>query len=69
MGKGQAMMLRLSDALTAFEAAVTRREHRRVLESKVPLQQEVDHARQRVVDVVVDLVRSAEKERAGSGSD
>jgi hypothetical protein len=57
MGKGQAMMQELQEALGAFEDSVVRREHKRMLESKVALQQEVDKRRQAVVDVVVGLIR------------
>ncbi len=57
MGKGQAMMQELQEALGAFEEAIVRRENKKLLESKVSLQQDVDKQRQKVVDVVVGLVR------------
>ncbi len=61
MGRGQEMMKQVQEALAGFEEAVVRREHKGLLESKVSLQQDVDNARQRVVDVVVALVRAGEK--------
>ncbi len=60
MGRGQEMMKQVQDALHGFEEAIVKREHKGMLESKVPLQQEVDKTRQRVVDVVVALVRANE---------
>lgn len=65
MPGGREMMHRLQEALTAFEEAIKRREHRKPLESKFPLQQDVDHAREHVVEVVVELVREA-RESAGA---
>lgn len=52
-------MQQLQGALGKFEEAIKRREHANLLDSKVTMQQEVDHARERVVEVVVDLVRGA----------
>jgi len=43
-------------ALSRYEETIVHREHKKLLESKVPLQQEVDSARQNVLDVVVDIV-------------
>ncbi len=60
MGRGQEMMKQVQDALHGFEEAIVKREHKGMLEGKVPLQQEVDKARQHVVDVVVALVRTTE---------
>jgi CHAD domain-containing protein len=57
MSRGKEMMKKLQDALGAFEDAVVAREARHI-GSKVALQQEVDKAREAVVDVVVALVRS-----------
>jgi hypothetical protein len=51
------MMQELQEALGAFEEAIVRRENKKLLESKVSLQQDVDKQRQKVVDVVVGLVR------------
>jgi hypothetical protein len=57
MSRGKEMMKKLQDALGEFEAAIVVREARRI-GSKVALQQEVDKAREDVVNVVVALVRS-----------
>ena len=59
MSKGKEMMKRVQDALSAFEAAIVARERRRI-GSKVALQQDVDNAREAVVNVVVGLVRGEE---------
>lgn len=59
MPGGKEMMQQLQGALGKFEEAIKRREHANLLDSKVTMQQEVDHARERVVEVVVDLVRGA----------
>ncbi len=56
MGKGMEYQQRIQEALGAFEAAIVRREHKQVLESKVPLQQEVDRARAKVLEVVAKVV-------------
>ena len=56
MGKGQEYLQRVNKALGAFEDAVARRENKKLLESKIPLQQEVDRARDEVIGVVVSIV-------------
>jgi hypothetical protein len=61
MGRGQEMMQQLQEVLAEFEEAVKRREHKGLLESKVALQQDVDKARDRVVEVVVALVRAGNR--------
>ncbi len=38
------------------------REHKKMLESKIPLQQEVDRARQHVVELLVKMVTEARVE-------
>jgi hypothetical protein len=53
------------DALKDFEDAVSQREHRSFVESKVMKQQGVDRARERVVDEVMNLVRKTIAEREG----
>ena len=55
------MMKQIQEALTGFEEAVVRRENKKLLETKIPLQQGVDKARDRVVQVVVELVRANER--------
>ena len=59
MGKGHEDLHRLTEALNAFEDAIIKREHKKMLESKTPLQQDVDRAHQGVVTVVVELVTEA----------
>ena len=56
MGKGMEYQQRIQEALGAFEAAVVRRENKQMLESKVPLQQDVDRARAKVLEVVAKVV-------------
>jgi len=56
MGKGQEYVKRVSEALDEFERAVVRREHKKALESKVPLQQEVDRAREQLKQVIATVV-------------
>lgn len=56
MGKGMEYQQRIQEALGAFETAIVRREHKQMLESKVPLQQEVDRARAKVLEVVAQVV-------------
>jgi hypothetical protein len=53
---GREYVQQVQKALSGYEDAIVHREHKKLLESKVSLQQEVDTARQKVVDVVVDLV-------------
>jgi len=56
MGKGTEYQQRIQEALAAFEEAIVRRENKKVLESKVPLQQEADRARAKVLDVIAKVV-------------
>lgn len=56
MGKGMEYQQRIQQALEAFEGAVVRRENKKVLESKVPLQQEVDRSRARLLEVIAKVV-------------
>ena len=60
MGEGHEYLKQVQDALRKFEEAVVQREKHKLLESKVARQQTVDHAREKVVEVVVKLV-TAEK--------
>lgn len=53
---GREYVQQVQKALSQYEQAIVRREHKKLLESKVSLQQDVDTARQKVLDVVVDLV-------------
>ena len=57
MGKGQEYVRRVQGALDEFEKAVVRRENKTPLvESKVPLQQEVDRARKQLMEVIAKVV-------------
>jgi len=56
MSRGKEMMKKLQDALGEFEETIVAREARHI-GSKVALQQQVDKAREAVVNVVVTLVR------------
>lgn len=56
MSKGMESQRRIQEALAQFEAAVVRRENKRMLESEVPLQQEVDRARDQLLKVVAQVV-------------
>ena len=59
MSRGKEMMKKLQDSLAKFEGAIVARESRHI-GGKVVLQQEVDKAREAVVNVVVTLVRGEE---------
>jgi hypothetical protein len=56
MSKGMEYQRRIQEALAQFEAAVVRREKKKMLESGVPLQQEVDRARDQVLQEVAKVV-------------
>lgn len=62
MGKGHEFLRRLHDVLDGFEKAVVRREHKKLLDNPIVLQQSVDDARSKVVDTIVQLVKDAQKE-------
>ena len=59
MGKGHEFLHRLNEALLNFEQAVTRREHKRMLDSAITLQQDVDDARQKVIEAAVEIAKEA----------
>ncbi len=60
MSKGKELLHNLHEALARFEKAIVQREHQKpFIDSKVSFQQEVDGARQRVVDQVLELVKEA----------
>ena len=56
MREGHEYVHQLQKALSEYEDAIVHREHKKLLESKVSLQQDADNARQKVVDTVVDIV-------------
>ena len=64
MSVGKEYLHQLHEALAGFEGSIKQREHPGWFRSTVPLQQEVDHARQRVVDTVVKIV-TEERLQAG----
>ncbi|MEJ2238677.1 MAG: hypothetical protein P8X82_10305 [Gemmatimonadales bacterium] len=60
---GREYVQQVQKALSQYEEAIVRREHKKLLESKVSLRQDVDTARQKVLDVVVDLVTKERMKR------
>jgi len=56
MSTGLEYQQKIIEALTAFEKAVVKRE-KRIVGSKVPLQEDVDAARNKLLKVVVDIVK------------
>ncbi|MGD2135876.1 MAG: hypothetical protein PVF27_06935 [Gemmatimonadales bacterium] len=56
MGKGHEYLASIHQRIREFEQKVVERERWKPLESKVTRQQEVDHARQRLVDAIVNIV-------------
>ena len=65
MSIGKEYLHQLHDALAAFEEAVKQHANPGFLQSKTPLQQDVDNARKRVVDVVVQIVTQERMKRGG----
>lgn len=57
--KGKEFVRRLNETLIEFEQAVVRRERKGMLDSAVTLQQEVDKARQRVIETAVQIAKEA----------
>ncbi len=56
MSVGKEYLRRIHEALAEFEEAIKQRANPGVLGASVALQQNVDRARQNVVEVVVDIV-------------
>lgn len=56
MGLGHDYLSRIHEALRDFETAVCDREKFKPLESKVTRRQDVDHARQKLIETIVDIV-------------
>jgi hypothetical protein len=56
MSVGKEYLRRIHEALAEFEAAIKEHANPGVLGTSVASQQSVDRARQKVVDVVVDIV-------------
>lgn len=63
MSEGREHLKKVQDALRKFEEAVVEREKLKPLDSKVIRQQAVDNAREKVVDVVVQLVTAEKMKR------
>jgi hypothetical protein len=61
--QGREYLARIHEALRGFEGAVVEREKFKPLESKVTRQQEVDNARQLLVDTIVDIVTKERLQR------
>jgi cell division FtsZ-interacting protein ZapD len=61
MGKGHEFLRRINEVLDQFERAVVRRERKKLLDSKISLQQAVDSARQRLIETVVQVVKEAKE--------
>jgi hypothetical protein len=61
MGKGHEFLHRIHAALDEFESAVVRRENKKLLDSKVTLQQAVDHARRDLINTIVEVVKEAKE--------
>ena len=66
MSKGMEYQRRIQEVLAQFEAAVVRRENKKLLESGVPLQQEVDRARDQVLKVVAEVVTAQRMAKEGT---
>jgi hypothetical protein len=56
MSSGLEYQHQIIEALTAFEKAVVKRE-KRLVGSKVPLQEDVDAAREKLLNVIVGIVK------------
>jgi hypothetical protein len=56
MGEGHDHLKLLQDALTKFEHAIEEREKHKLLESKISRRQSVTHAREKIVELVVEMV-------------
>jgi hypothetical protein len=65
MSLGKEYLHRIHTALSDFESAVVNREKWKPLESKFTRQQDVDHARHKIVEVVVDLVTAERMKQQG----
>jgi hypothetical protein len=59
MTQGHEYIQQVQRALSQYEDAIVHREHKKLLESSVSVQQDVDTARKKVVDTVVQIVTSA----------
>ena len=63
MGLGHEYLARINEALAEFEEAVCNREKFKPMQSKAMRQHEVVQARQKVIDVIVDIVTKERMQR------
>jgi hypothetical protein len=63
MSQGREWVQQLQRALSAYEDAIMHREHKKLMETKVSVQQDADKAREKVVDTVVDIVTKVRMEK------
>jgi hypothetical protein len=59
MSTGKEYLARIHEKLRAFEQAVVAREKFRPMDSKVTRQQDVDAARDKLMETIVDIVTKA----------
>lgn len=59
MSRGREYLTRIHEKLRAFEEAVVEREKFKPLDSKITRQQDVDAARDKLVETIVDIVTKA----------
>jgi len=59
MSTGREYLARIHEKLRAFEEAVVEREKFKPLDSKVTRQQDVDSARDKLLETIVDIVTKA----------
>jgi len=63
MSQGREWVQQLQRALSEYEDAIMHREHKKLMETKVSVQQDADKAREKVVDTVVDIVTRVRMEQ------
>ncbi len=56
MRTGREYLQEVNRAINKFEDAIVHRENKKMLESKIPLQQDADRARENLVETVVKIV-------------
>ncbi len=64
MGQGREYLAKIHERLRHFEDAVVVREKWKPLESKVTRQQDVDSAREKLVDAIVEIVTQERMKQA-----
>ena len=63
MSQGREWVQQLQKSLSEYEDAIMHREHKKLLETKVSVQQDADKAREKVVETVVDIVTRVRMEQ------